>query len=284
MMNPCIKSSTKAARTCPFERLAINPHGRRAFSVLEVLIAVIIIGILAVLMVPTLSKRIEQSRISAAGKDLGELREALTRGAIDTGYYYPQHVLDDVLSVDPLAPDSIILENNNPQVVGAKRTSIFIDPKTGDFVPDAEAVTIWNRMTYPAGQPAERIKAVQNFGFKGSYLTWNRDKRRMDMQQDPWGNPYLFFTQKGMVWDYDDPNNLVPPSMIPPPAPTPNGTGLIQHQITLTWDYLTFKAAGGTACNVFDRCAVLSMGPNGMPGDITYPDFGKGDDIIIMFE
>jgi len=263
---------------------------RRAFSILEVLITVIIIGILAVIMVPTLSKRVEESRIRAAQRDLYELREAETRAAIDTGYYYPQHVLDDVVTEgtnwqfnDFPITDTILFEYQNPMVADNKWKSIFIDPQTGDFVQDdTVAGAIYDKMiNFGTQDHMAAIEAVKRFGFNGPYISWNHDTNGDDMQEDPWGNPYLMFTRVGMVWEWNSPDR----------PGVPLGQYFIQHQMAKEyWDYSTFTPTGPyeAATNVFDRPTLLSMGPNGIPGGnlgtATYLQFGAGDDIKVSFD
>ena len=263
-----------------------------AFSILEILIAVVIIGILAVLMVPTLQNRVEQARIRAAQRDLTELREAETRAAIDTGYYFPQHVLDNVVVVgtDPGFPawdnvaDSFLHEAANPAVEPTKTRTLFINPRTGLFLPDAEAQGLYDRIILSGlPTPDARVASVRDrFGFKGPYVSWNSDRDYDDMQDDPWGNPYMFFTPAGLIWEYNSRDRYNFSNL------AASGPGRIQHQVVDTWDHNTWMGnAGGADCKVFDRPAVLSLGANGVPGDdVGKPDynkFGAGDDIVIWF-
>lgn len=255
----------------------------RGFSILEILVAVIIIGVLALVAVPALQKRAAESRVRAAQQDCYEIKEALVRAAVDTGYYFPLHILDDVVELgagypawDANLPNgSLPLERNNPDVVAGMGMIIFINPRTGLFYTDEYCEMIYEKYfptTLPFDYNLER--SADQLGFRGPYITWSRDRNEDNYQEDPWGNPYLFFTQEGMVWE---------DSNVSPYATT------IQHEIVATWDYLTYQIAGAAAadCTVFDRATVLSLGPNGVPGsDIgtaEYLVFGKGDDIFISF-
>ena len=60
---------------------------RTAFTLLELLLVVVIIGILAATIIPSLGGRSEQARISAAKQDLSTLHLALTNFNNDTGKY-----------------------------------------------------------------------------------------------------------------------------------------------------------------------------------------------------
>ena len=266
-----ISPSPGRQRARQLRRLAAIEPRIKAFSALEILIAVLIMGILAVLIVPALAKRVKESRIASAQQDLNELREAETRVAIDTGYYYPQHVLDDQATIGVLGTeDTFFAETLNAKVIASRRTMIFIDPKTGDFVNSADAALLYGRITRDE-------RALERFQFRGPYANWNRDRNGDDMQDDPWGNPYMMFTKEGLIWEYDNPDS---------------SAGQIRHQLLTSWSYDTFDATGAfaTATKVFDRPVFLSMGPNGMPGGsdpldlTTYNRFGQGDDIVIYFE
>ena len=67
----------------------------KAFSIIELLVAMIILGILVAIIVPVLASRTEQARLRKAEADLERIQNALETASIDTGYYYRIHVLDD---------------------------------------------------------------------------------------------------------------------------------------------------------------------------------------------
>ena len=67
----------------------------KGFSIIELLIAIIIIGILVAVIVPRLATRSELARQRAAKSDLEHIRNAEEHAGIDTGYYYRLYVLDD---------------------------------------------------------------------------------------------------------------------------------------------------------------------------------------------
>ena len=266
------------------KKIISQPRVKTGFSILELLIAVIIIGVLATVMVPSLSRRAEEGKVKAALRDLNELREAQTRIAIDLGYYVPMHILDDVISSNPL-DDSIAFEYQNPRVQPNREKVIFIDPRTGDFMEENMARRKYDQMVGLSPSTSTDIelrRRIERFGFRGPYVNWNRDTNKDGMQEDPWGNPYLFFTRLGLVYDYNAPYD----DSLPPESQTRR----IQHRIeTSRWDHETYQTGTGSLTDVFDRFCVLSMGPNGIPGgddptDVdTYLVFGEGDDIVIYF-
>ena len=69
-----------------------NPHsirrgGRRAFTLVEMLLVINIIGILAAMVVPKLMGRSEQARLAATQSDLAAIKTALDAYEVDNGRY-----------------------------------------------------------------------------------------------------------------------------------------------------------------------------------------------------
>ena len=60
---------------------------RRAFTLVEMLLVVTIIGILAALVIPKIVGRSEQARATAAHADLSAIKTALDAFEVDNGYY-----------------------------------------------------------------------------------------------------------------------------------------------------------------------------------------------------
>ncbi len=64
-------------------------HRRAGFTLIEILMVVVIIGILAALAAPRLSGRIQQTRITAAASDVERLGTALKLYELDVGEFPP---------------------------------------------------------------------------------------------------------------------------------------------------------------------------------------------------
>lgn len=230
------------------------------FTIIELIISVIIIGILVAVIIPIYVTRADEARLNAALQDLEALQTAQQHAAIDTGYFYRLYVLDDVGGGDAIPAsnltadrvDGIRDEQLRTDVTNPK--SLFIDTKAGTFLLGGAA--IYDRMV--ANETA--------FNWNGPYVNVARKvglKNPVAGQPagtplDPWGNPYLFFTKEGLVNDRD---------------------GVIST---------TYVGLDGNTYNAvrFDRPTILSLGPNGVPGNgagSTEPNFGQGDDLYRQF-
>jgi general secretion pathway protein G len=64
-----------------------NPLRRRAFTLVEMLLVITIIGILAALVIPKMIGRSEQARATAAHADISGIKTALDAFEVDNGYY-----------------------------------------------------------------------------------------------------------------------------------------------------------------------------------------------------
>jgi len=75
------------------ERNETTRRRRRAFTLVEMLLVITIIGILAALVVPKMMGRSEQARQAAARADISSIKTALDAFEVDNGYY-PKNLLD----------------------------------------------------------------------------------------------------------------------------------------------------------------------------------------------
>ena len=62
-------------------------RGRSAFTLIELLLVLVILGILAAIVVPKFSGRTEQARITAATTQISSFSTALDTFEVDNGYY-----------------------------------------------------------------------------------------------------------------------------------------------------------------------------------------------------
>jgi len=238
---------------------------KRAFSVVELLVAVIIIMILASIAIPVLTNRSSQARLAKAESDLEHIQNAEERIAIDSGYFFRLYVLDDVIGGDGTGTgqsgdriDGIRDEHLN--ALYSRDKQIFIAPDTQRMLDATQAQITYDRL----------VSSETAFGFNGPYLSWQDDPDNNDIGNDPWGNDYLLFTQYGLVNEplgdltFDESSEGKGATIgWPPDAPS--------KQVRV---------------DKFGRPTILSMGPDGLPGDWenqTTPEFGTGDDMFRQF-
>ncbi|MBX7246921.1 MAG: prepilin-type N-terminal cleavage/methylation domain-containing protein [Candidatus Sumerlaeaceae bacterium] len=241
--------------------------GRRAgFTIIELLIAVIIIGILVAIVINVYTSRAEDARQAAVRADLEAICTAQEHAGIDTAYFYQLYCLDDVYQGDGVAPANTATDRADGLTDEAIRTDvssdpkrIFIDTKDGD-VP-AGYTGIFNGL----------LASETRFNWRGPYCNISKKSQINEFTGptasvqvpagfpiDPWGRPYLFFTKKGYV----DPITL---SLVT--SLTVSGVAVTSAQIP------------------FDRPTILSLGRDGAVGDGAVPGsvFGQGDDIYRQF-
>lgn len=227
------------------------------FTILELLIAVIIIGILVAIIVPVYTNRAEQARQVAAMSDLDSLKNAEEHSAIDTAYFYQLYVLDDVKGFDNIGPD-----NTGDRVDGIRDEALRGDAPSQNIFIDTKEGTPMNNFSSIFQQLQTRGETA--FNWNGPYVNYSRKSKPgefsdipVGMPLDPWGRPYLFFTKKGYV----DPKS----GAIRVSGVTINGQ-------TLPGDP-----------TIFDRPTVLSLGLDGTSGSTGNTNFGAGDDLMRQF-
>ncbi|MCB2154786.1 prepilin-type N-terminal cleavage/methylation domain-containing protein [bacterium] len=252
-------------------RMRTYRKATRGFSIIELLIAIIIIGILVSIAIPIIANRTKQAREARAMQDLEHYASAEERVAIDTAYYVRLFMLNDTVTRDSTqwerdAPNDTI-QSYNYNTVGyfENQDRLFLDPQTGELVD---------------GNPVGRglLDLLQNnetsFNWNGPYVNWQKDSNNYTntpddddgglpdgIPDDPWGNNYLLFTRVGMVLE-------------------PNGD-MVQTADFPIGSLSPILTAVPT--DVFDRITVLSLGPNGLPGDGAGSNLGTGDDFVRSF-
>lgn len=233
----------------------------RGFSLIELLIAIIILGVLAAILIPIVSNRTKQARLVSAQTDMEHIGEAEARVAIDTGYYVRLWMLNDNIGGDnspfvrggPLQDDVQSITGGGYFTI----TSVFIEPSTGELV-DSTVST----------QQLARLQANETaFNWNGPYMNWHRDSNLYagdtggplpdGIPDDPWGNNYLLFTSEGLVLEPD--GQIVTTAALPVDTPG-----------SVSTSGLDFFA---------DRLTIVSLGPDGLPGN-GGTAIGEGDDIV----
>ncbi|HWL29354.1 MAG TPA: type II secretion system major pseudopilin GspG [Burkholderiaceae bacterium] len=69
------------------EDLKRSPAAQQGFSLIEIMVVVVIMGVLAALVVPNVMDRPDQARVVAAKQDIGAIMQALKLYRLDHGRY-----------------------------------------------------------------------------------------------------------------------------------------------------------------------------------------------------
>lgn len=244
---------------------------KRGFSILELLIAVIIIGILAAILIPIISARTQSARIASAESDLERIGNALDQFAVDTGYYTRLFLLNDVSGASlgniKSNPDGQIFDNTQGLITAGNyfdniNNNLFINTtgdNIGEFVGNPQNSVLIDRL----------LLNETEFNYNGPYINWQKDNNAYTswgtsapdgLPDDPWGNNYLLFTREGLVLE-------------------PEGT----IASTANFPLSNNNSGGTTNCRVFDRITILSLGPDGAPGSGGVTNLGTGDDIFRQY-
>lgn len=81
------RSSALAPAATGLSRRALAPNPARGFTLIEILVVVVIIGILAALVVPNFMGRPDQAKVTAARNDINSLANALSMYRLDNATY-----------------------------------------------------------------------------------------------------------------------------------------------------------------------------------------------------
>lgn len=258
-------------------RIKLANRRTLGFTIVEIIVTFILIGILTSILVPVIANRADDARLTAAQSDVENLANAEERFQIDTGYFVRLYALndlvlpgDDIANTDPLDTIQSIFDNGvgtDTRYQFAGR--IFINPATGDYLTDGQQLTILGNETTFLGN--------------GPYINWQamRDTNNNDWPDDPWGQDYLVFTREGVI---------VPPSINE--DNTIGGRDDFNGNDDLSYQFFPQGPErhdpNGDNINearlVFDRPTILSVGPNGLPGTgLQGTRYGEGDDVYRHF-
>lgn len=237
-------------------RNSIRSEAHRGFTILEVVVAMIIISILTLVMMPTVTNRANQARLTVVEADLKALAEAESRASIDMNYYVVPWRLNNVIGSSVARLNT---GNLDPAVLDAyaNYNDMFIDIITLDI--PGNITNLHTSFT----------ENETNFGWGGPYLNFQKDDNGNNWPEDPWGNEYILLTKAGGLFPPEADGTTMDFELIGPSFVQLNGitnTGITDVD------------------EIFDRPTWLSLGPNELPGDGLGLQYGEGDDIYLSFE
>ncbi|MDH5738611.1 MAG: type II secretion system major pseudopilin GspG [Gammaproteobacteria bacterium] len=80
-------NTTNAEKKEPFLKHTATRQRQRGFTLLEIMVVMVIIGILGALIVPNIMGRPDEARVTAARTDIQGIRAALEMYRLDNGHY-----------------------------------------------------------------------------------------------------------------------------------------------------------------------------------------------------
>ncbi|MGY0218948.1 type II secretion system major pseudopilin GspG [Endozoicomonadaceae bacterium StTr2] len=69
------------------KKLQVGPKAQTGFTLIEIMVVVVILGILAALIVPNIMSRPDQAKVTAARSDIKALSSAMEIYRLDNGHY-----------------------------------------------------------------------------------------------------------------------------------------------------------------------------------------------------
>lgn len=229
------------------------------FTLTEMLVVMVIVGLLATIAIPVYINRMEESRVKLAQGECKQIAEAEDQCALVHGFYVP-----------------FLLLNALPHPQGQTRNGDTIRNQ-----PNASSIFLINpliRPDYQIGtQPTlndginntnPRVAQMVNY-WEGPFLNLHRvyippgldivnNYNYLDFPLDPWGNPYLFYSAIGIIGQYLNTGNFT----------------------NLTINFSNGLLSNTDRRNYIDRYAVVSYGHDGLPNTVSPLVF---DDVIYLF-
>jgi prepilin-type N-terminal cleavage/methylation domain-containing protein len=243
--------------------------GRQGFTLTELLVVLLIIGLLATLAVPVYIAKRQQAMITVAQAEVRALAEAEKQCQLIHGYFVPLQMLDDVI------PDSTISSTLPVDDLSEEDQNLYvIDPMQSlqDQMTDQLQIRsldtnmriykMINEWAGPFLNP-QRVLFAQDVKIDPNT---DLDRYRLDVPLDPWGNPYRFYSPLGLVGTNAD------------------STDLTEADSTSDWtDFSDGRLTTTDGERMQGKYAIISYGPNGTTEDIQPTANTDDDDDIIYF-
>ncbi len=84
---PATRDGLTTMRTQPLPTAPRPPRRRRGFTLIEVMVVVVILGLLAAIIVPKIMSRPDEARVVAAKADIAAINQALKLYRLDNTFY-----------------------------------------------------------------------------------------------------------------------------------------------------------------------------------------------------
>jgi prepilin-type N-terminal cleavage/methylation domain-containing protein len=242
----------------------------RGFTAIEITAVATIIAILAMLIIPLLRERVDETRLTAARSDLKELANVQMLARADTGFFFRLQDLDNTAEFNPdlrgvddqkldiFLPhatwnEEFVRDGNGAQVQrqlmasGEKWKGPYISFNNSQT--QAEMVALFPELFWGAQPPGLPVIEggpifITSYDFYtgGGVTVAAAEKDRMPL--DPWGNPYIFFAPE-RIFDSTQP---LPAGVDVPP--------------------IISSTAGPASETDYKSAVIYSLGPDGLPGNM----------------
>lgn len=241
--------------------------GHQGLTLTELILVMAIMTLIATLAVPATVSRITQAKVSTAKAEVQALAQAQMMCGMTHGYYVPLQLLDDIPNgTAATAPDDLDNETQNPQVIDLGRTTVsnIASPTRLDSF-DPKLVEMVDNWAGPFSQPQRVFRRDNDLT---DIITVRRDH-----PLDPWRHPYIFY---GPGFIVGTGAASVGSNTTTPPDATDMDDDLFSDG--------QFSLFNSTPDDIFDRWAIVSLGPNGVSDRAAASDDDIGDDIIYFFD
>lgn len=244
---------------------------RRAISLTELLVVLLIIGLMTSIAVPGAMSRVRQGRIAKARGDAAALAQAEEDVAAQHGFYVPLQVLDDLPDDPGNTRVNVDMITREPSQVRLTDVNIPLDAVTpllqvdsSDIGRDPRANDVFRDWMGP-------FINFQDF-FDQDPASQDQSSTLRDYPLDPWGTPYFLYSQRGIVGSGA--------------RAFQRSTNRVRRSDMANPNFSNGDISPGTSR--FDRWAVVSFGPDRFAGSPNAeppvsPSDGLGDDIVIFF-
>ncbi|MCX7019507.1 MAG: prepilin-type N-terminal cleavage/methylation domain-containing protein [bacterium] len=235
-------------------------HTRHSgFTLTEMLVVMVIVGLLATIAIPVYINRMEESRVKLAQGECKQIADAEDQCALIHGFYVPFQILNALPHPQNQTRNGDTIRNQpNPSSI------YLINPL---IRPNYQIGSQWTLNDGINGNNA-RVTLMVNY-WEGPFLNLHRvyvqqgfnpvnNYNYYDFPLDPWGNPYLFYSALGIIGQYISSGNFT----------------------NLTINFSNGQLTNLDQRNYIDRYAVVSYGHDGLPNTITPNYF---DDVIYLF-
>jgi prepilin-type N-terminal cleavage/methylation domain-containing protein len=237
---------------------------RRAVTLTELLVVVVIISLLATIAVPVYIQKVQQARVAVARAETRNIAEAMMVCAATHGFVVPIHILDNV----PTDPNSSAPADDFSDAFMTSRRVIRVGRPVVEQIGNQDSlggsnddvVRMRNFWAGPFLQP-QRVYIPSGASSNPGALTSAQLAR--DFVLDPWGSPYVLYSDRGVIGGF---NPTTPGSAFP-------DLSSIESQID--------NGLLTTNDDRFDRFAVVSYGPDGFSGGTS--NAASLDDVYYLF-